>query len=75
MTIIIPIWGLYREVSKNPFVLLFKSMRIFIFCFHWIPAFIMGWGKALMIGLFNSKPMWDKTSHNGARVVFELFKP
>jgi 1,2-diacylglycerol 3-beta-glucosyltransferase len=66
-------WGLYGEVSKNPIVLLFKSLRIFLFCFHWIPTFFYGWYKAVVSGMHGKHPHWDKTKHKGARIMFEIF--
>ena len=68
-------WGLYGEVSKNPFVLIFKSLRIFIFCFHWIPTFFYGWYRAIMTGLSGKDPSWDRTRHSGAHIMLELWDP
>ncbi len=68
-------WGLYGEVSKNPIVLVFKSLRIFIFCFHWIPVFFYGWYKAILAGVSDKHPHWEKTRHSGAQVMYELWRP
>ncbi|MFW3146414.1 MAG: glycosyltransferase [Thermoplasmatota archaeon] len=66
-------WGLWGEISKNPLDLLFRSFRIFIFCFHWIPTFFYGWYKALESGFNNKHPKWVKTKHNGTAFNFEFF--
>ncbi|MGA1793766.1 MAG: glycosyltransferase [Thermoplasmatota archaeon] len=66
-------WGLWGEVSKNPLSLIFRSFRIFIFCFHWIPTFFKGWYKALESGFRADHPHWEKTRHNGKAFNFEIF--
>ncbi|MGA1821258.1 MAG: glycosyltransferase [Thermoplasmatota archaeon] len=66
-------WGLFKEVSKNPLDLFFRSMRIFLFCFHWIPTFFMGWYGALKSGFSNGHPKWEKTKHNGAVILLDIF--
>jgi 1,2-diacylglycerol 3-beta-glucosyltransferase len=66
-------WGLYGEVSKNPFDLFFRSFRIFMFCFHWIPTFFYGWYKALESGFKEGHPEWEKTKHSGQTFNFEIF--
>jgi 1,2-diacylglycerol 3-beta-glucosyltransferase len=66
-------WGLWSEVSKNPLDLLFRSFRIFMFCFHWIPTFFYGWYKALESGFREGHPKWEKTKHKRAAFNFEFF--
>jgi len=66
-------WGLFKEVSKNPFVLIFRSLRVFIFCFHWIPTFFYGWFLALRSGFTRDHPRWEKTRHSGAEMIMTLW--
>jgi len=66
-------WGLWGEVSKNPLSLIFRSFRIFIFCFHWIPTFFNGWYKALESGFRDDHPHWEKTKHSSKTFNFEIF--
>ncbi|MEA3558832.1 MAG: glycosyltransferase family 2 protein [Candidatus Thermoplasmatota archaeon] len=66
-------WGLWSEVSKNPLDLIFRSFRIFMFCFHWIPTFFYGWYKALESGFRDGHPRWEKTRHKVTTFNFEIF--
>ena len=66
-------WGLYGEVSKNPFSLLFRSLRIFMFCFHWIPTFFYGWYLALYGAFTDKHPKWEKTRHSGAEFILKMW--
>lgn len=59
--------GIYKEITKNPLELLFRSMRMFIYALHWIPVFFWAW-PSVMISGFKEKPQkWKKTNHQGIK--------
>ncbi|MEA1994457.1 MAG: glycosyltransferase family 2 protein [Euryarchaeota archaeon] len=59
--------GVYKEITKNPLTLLFRSARMFIYAFHWIPVFFWSWPSAMISGYREKPQEWKKTAHNGTK--------
>lgn len=60
--------GIYKEITKNPLELLFRSVRMFLYALHWIPVFFWAWPSAMFSGYKEKPQKWKKTNHQGYRI-------
>lgn len=57
--------GIYKEITKHPLGLLFRSVRMFLYALHWIPVFFWAWPSAMSSGYKEKPQKWKKTNHQG----------
>jgi len=64
------ITGLYLEVDKRPHIILYRTLRFWLFCLHWIPVFFAAIFRVVTI----RNKTWVKTTHRGANIIIESKK-
>ena len=64
------ITGLYLEVDKRPHIILYRTLRFWLYCLHWIPVFF-----AAISHIVTAKTEgWMKTTHRGANIILGSHK-
>lgn len=64
------ITGLYLEIDRRPHIILYRTMRFWLFCLHWIPVFFAALARVITI----RKKNWVKTTHRGVNIIIESKK-
>ena len=59
------ITGLYLEVDKRPHIILYRTLRFWLYCLHWIPVFFVSISHIVTA----KTEGWMKTTHRGANII------
>ncbi|NYB51782.1 MAG: glycosyltransferase [Methanobacteriaceae archaeon] len=61
------ITGLYFEVDKRPHIIIYRSLRFWLFCLHWIPVFFAALYRVITV----RNKFWVKTTHKGSNLILK----
>ncbi|MBM4240993.1 MAG: glycosyltransferase family 2 protein [Euryarchaeota archaeon] len=53
--------GLYLEIDRRPHIIIYRTIRFWLYCLHWIPVLFVACIKLII----RKERKWDKTHHTG----------